>query len=498
MNNNIIYQIDIREFFNRLKSEDSKIKTLLDLPDKFFFSLSQLGINYLWLLGIYEPSQLSKKISIEMKELHRRYYESLPDWKEEDVIGSPYAIKSYKIWEEIGGEKIYHAFREKIYKKFGLKIILDFVPNHLAIDNPIVKKHPEYFINIEDSSKFNAEDYTEIEINNKKYRIAHGRDPYFPAWKDTLQLDYRSKGARNFMINELLKLSEKCDGVRCDMSMLVLSEIFFNNWKQFPPPKDLVPAAKEFWFEAIQKVKKVNPDLIFIAEVYWNKEQDLLDLGFDYVYGKKFYEFIVHNNIGIINEYIKRIFANHRKRFLFLENHDEPRSAHIFSTEHLKAVATLVYSLPSMKLIYDGQLEGRKFPHAIQLKRLHPEPIDYDLRNHYLKLFSAIKNSTISRGYFKPLTPQPAWQGSVSNYNFVIFFYEDDQLNKDLIVINFSDYQSQCKVKIESFDLIGKTFLIKDRLSSEEYIRSGDEMFYSGLYLDLKPYQSQIFQFIPQ
>jgi len=51
-------------------------------------------------------------------------------------------------------------------------------------------------------------------------------------------------------------------------------------------------------------------------------------------------------------------------------------------------------------------------------------------------------------------------------------------------------------VKIESYDVINKKFLIKDRLSDEEYVRDGNEMFYQGLYLDLKPYQSQIFEFI--
>ncbi|MCR4417053.1 MAG: alpha-amylase family glycosyl hydrolase [Ignavibacteria bacterium] len=497
MNHKLVYQIDIREFFFRHKSKNSGIKNLLDLPSEFFDEIKSLGVEFLWLLGIYEPSQASREISISMTELHKKYSTSLLDWKEDDVIGSPYAITSYKISKEFGGEEVYKKFREKIKKNYKLKTILDFVPNHLAIDSPVVQKHPEFFIQAtEDKKNKCPEDYIKINIMGKEYIFAHGREPYSPVWKDTLQLDYRSKSVREFMIKELLKLSKKCDGVRCDMSMLLLSDIFFDNWKDYPLPKDYVPAAQEFWYDAISKVKKENPDFVFIAEVYWHRENDLLELGFDFVYDKLIYELLIDNRVDLINEYIKKNFSYQKNRFLFLENHDEQRSAHIFSDEKLKAVATLIYTLPSMKLIYDGQLEGKEFHHAIQLRRLQNEEVNSELKNFYKKLFNAIKNSSIPKAYFKLLKPVAAWEGNPGFFNFIIYLYEDEKFRKDLVVINLSPYQSQCKVKVDSYDLIGKKFLIKDRLSDEEYIRDGNEMFYNGLYLDVKPYQSQIFEFI--
>lgn len=497
MNHRLVYQIDIREFIYRLNQLKNRQHSLKDLPNDFFEELKNLGVEFFWPVGIYEPSQLSREISCSMKELHKKYYDSLPDWKEDDVIGSPYAITQYKISSKFGGEEAYKKFRAKLKNKFNLKIILDFVPNHFAIDSPVTQKHPEFFIHAPaNNEKINQNEFISLTIKGKEYLIAHGKEPYSPVWKDTLQLDYRSKKVQDFMIKELLKLSEKCDGVRCDMSMLLLSDIFYNNWKDYPLPEDYIPAAKEFWYEAINKVKRENPEFVFIGEVYWSRENDLLELGFDYVYEKKLYDMLIDNRVDIINEYIKKVFSYQRKRFLFIENHDEQRSAYIFPIEKLKAVATLIYTLPSMKLIHDGQLEGKKFHHAIQLKRLHKEDTNAELKNFYNRLFDSIKKSSIINGYFKFLQPLPAWEGNPAYYNFVTFLYEDENLKKDLVVINLSPYQSQCRVKIESYDLIGKNFLIKDRLSDEEYLRNGDEMFNKGLYLDLKPYQSQIFEFI--
>ena len=497
MNQNLVYQIDIREFFFRHQSKNPTIKNLLDLPSEFFDELKSLGVDFLWLLGIFEPSQISREISISMKELHKKYSSSLLDWTEDDVIGSPYAITSYKISKQFGGEEIYIKFRDKIRKDFKLKVILDFVPNHFAIDSPVVQKHPEFFIQANEEQKNKKpDDFIVLNVKNKEYIFAHGREPYSPVWKDTVQVDYRSKSVRDFMIKELLKLSKKCDGLRCDMSMLLLSDVFLENWKDFKIPADYVPTAKEFWFDAISKVKKENPEFVFIAEVYWHREDDLLALGFDYVYDKIIYEFLIDNRVDLINEYIKKNFSYQRNRFVFLENHDEQRSAHIFPDDKLMSAATLIYTLPAMKLIYDGQLEGREFHHAIQLRRLQNEEVNSHIKNFYKKLFYAIKKSSIAGYYFKLLKPIPAWEGNPAYLNFIIYLYEDEKFNKDLVVINLSPYQSQCKVKIESYDLIDKKFLIKDRLSDEEYLRDGNEMFHQGLYLDLKPYQSQIFEFI--
>ncbi len=495
-NHELIYQVDIRELFFRLKSSNPSIKTINDLPESYFRELKKIGVKYLWLLGIFEPSIESHRLAYELVELHQRYNESLPGWNKDDVIGSPFAIKSYSIAKEFSGKLEYLKFRKKIFKKFNMGIILDFVPNHTALDNSIVLKHPEYFIKAPvDLPNERMNDYHKIKFNQREFHLAHGKDPYFPSWKDTLQLDYRSRAVHKFMLKKLLKLSELCDGVRCDMSMLVLNEIFMQNWKDHPLPIDLVPAGKEFWYNAINEIKKINPNFLFIAEVYWDKERIMLDLGFNFVYDKKLYDCLIHNNCPRLRDYIHNTFSCEKGRLLFLENHDEQRAAAVLTKQKYFASATLTFTLPTLKLINDGQLEGRKYSHAIQLRRLMEETPDNEINQFYKKLFDEIQRSSIRNGYLKSLKPFSAWERSPSFQNFIIYLYENDKLEKDLVVINFSAYQSQCRVKIESLDLVGKEFLIEDRLSDQKYQRSGNEMFYDGLFLELMSYQAQIFRF---
>jgi hypothetical protein len=60
--------------------------------------------------------------------------------------------------------------------------------------------------------------------------LAHGRDPYFPGWPDTRQLNYGNPALQEAMIGELTRFAGQCDGVRCDMAMLVLPDVFERTW----------------------------------------------------------------------------------------------------------------------------------------------------------------------------------------------------------------------------------------------------------------------------
>jgi glycosidase len=110
-----------------------------------------------------------------------------------------------------------------------MKLILDFFPNHTAPDHPWVFEHPDYYI--QGSEPDYARDpaaFIPVQKGRRTLYIARGRDPYFPPWPDTAQLNYLSRDVRSALIEELKKISGHCDGVRCDMAMLVLNDIFEN------------------------------------------------------------------------------------------------------------------------------------------------------------------------------------------------------------------------------------------------------------------------------
>ena len=131
----------------------------------------------------------------------------------------------------LGGDAALARLRERLRQR-GLRLMLDFVPNHMALDHPWVEDHPEYLHRAARSSTWPARRRTTpgSSASSGDLLLAHGRDPYFPGWPDTLQLNYGNPATQEAMIGELLKIAGQCDGVRCDMAMLVLPDVFERTW----------------------------------------------------------------------------------------------------------------------------------------------------------------------------------------------------------------------------------------------------------------------------
>ena len=178
--------------------------------------------------------------------------------------------------------------RAKSFTSRKIGLILDFVPNHTGLDHPWVASHPEYYIQgTEQQFRDNPSDFYRIERTGAgPLIVALARDPYFPPWKDLAQLNLFEPGARAALRGELRTISQHCDGVRCDMSMLMLTDIFSKTWSKFLT--GLAPPAREFWLDARDAV----PGLILMAEVYWGMEGRLQELGFDFTYCKQFYDLL--------------------------------------------------------------------------------------------------------------------------------------------------------------------------------------------------------------
>ena len=225
------------------------------------------------------------------EEWRRAYAEALPGFTEDDVCGSPFAIGAYTVHKDFGGDAALARLRER-FRGRGLRLLLDFAPNHTALDHSWVQSHPEYYVHgsDEDLSR-EPHNYKRMQTGRGPAVLAHGRDPYFPGWPDTLQLNYRHSGLRQAMIAELRGIADRCDGVRCDMAMLLLPEVIARTWGGRSRPADGAdPVDAPFWPEAIAAVRARRPDFLFLAEVYWDLEWELQQQGFDYTYDKRLYD----------------------------------------------------------------------------------------------------------------------------------------------------------------------------------------------------------------
>jgi glycosidase len=347
--------------------------------------LSNLGFTSIWMMGVWQISKGARSISKIVAE---------------DFEGSPYAIPNYKISNSLGGKKQFASLVEHA-RALNLSVIVDFVSNHMALDTNWIKKSPNFFIrNDVKARKQNTGDFF---LHESGEVIAFGRDPYFPPWHDTAQLDYSNKKLRERMIKVLKRISCMADGVRCDMAMLILRDYIRQHWYPLAS-EDWFNAhmPKEFWIEAIKEVKAVRPDFTFIAEVYWDKELELLRQGFDLVYEKKLYDGLIAGNVELVTSRLLRDKELLEKSLYFIENHDEERAASIFDRERNLAAAALILSIPGSVLIHEGQMEGRHERLPVQRVRpLTDEQDDLELKAAYEQLLTLTKDEVFSKGDFQ-------------------------------------------------------------------------------------------------
>jgi hypothetical protein len=347
--------------------------------------LSNLGFTSIWMMGVWQISKGARSISKIVAE---------------DFEGSPYAIPNYKISNSLGGKKQFASLVEHA-RALNLSVIVDFVSNHMALDTNWIKKSPNFFIrNDVKARKQNTGDFF---LHESGEVIAFGRDPYFPPWHDTAQLDYSNKKLRERMIKVLKRISCMADGVRCDMAMLILRDYIRQHWYPLAS-EDWFNAhmPKEFWIEAIKEVKAVRPDFTFIAEVYWDKEPELLRQGFDLVYEKKLYDGLIAGNVELVTSRLLRDKELLEKSLYFIENHDEERAASIFDRERNLAAAALILSIPGSVLIHEGQMEGRHERLPVQRVRpLTDEQDDLELKAAYEQLLTLTKDEVFSKGDFQ-------------------------------------------------------------------------------------------------
>ena len=307
-----LYQANTRVWLTKLSQELGRRAGLDDIPDAELDRLAALGFDWVWLLSVWQTGLAGQRISRTDPEWRREFQETLPDLVDEDIGGSGFAITGYTVHDALGGDAALARLRERFDHR-GLRLLLDFVPNHTGLDHLWVEDHPDYYIagTEPDVSRAPA-DYTWVERRQGKVLLAHGRDPNFPGWPDTLQLDYSNEATQEAMIETLLKISGQCDGVRCDMAMLVLPDVFQRTWGLRPRP---------FWPRAIERVRQHAPTFLFMAEAYWDLEWELQQQGFDYTYDKRLYDRLRNGDPRPVRDHFHADLGYQTRLVRFLENH---------------------------------------------------------------------------------------------------------------------------------------------------------------------------------
>jgi hypothetical protein len=488
-----IYEINTRLWLRDLSRKYGRTVVLSSVPDEEIESLKKLGFDALWLMGVWTPSPKGREIARSIPGLLREYEHALPDLTEEDIGASPYAISDYLVSPALGGEKGLRAFRKQA-QEHGLKLLLDFVPNHTALDHPWVTLHPDFYVRgtVEEREADRGSFFNAAAEDSPPLIVAHGRDPYFPGWTDTAQLNYFHRGLREHMITLLLHLASLCDGVRCDMAMLILRDIHCHIWgdrlfRNSPDGPD-----EEFWMEAIREVRAQYPSFLFVAEAYWMREGELQLLGFDYTYDKALYDWLRSCESVKINEYLRGPFFYQGKCLRFIENHDEPRARATFSEGHQRCAALLSATLPGGHLYHEGELEGYEVRTPVQLLRRRDEMIDQGLKEFYESLLPLATKDIFRKGKWTLLESYPAWDENYRYLHFVIYLWEYGEY-LHLVVVNLSPSRSQCYVPLPARLFEGHICILNDLLESNYYERDGDMLSTRGLYLDMPPFYRHLF-----
>lgn len=481
-----LLQVNTRVWLNELRAVQLKPSLNLSAIDPSIFDKWKAsGIDAVWLMGVWKPSEEGQKVARSLPDLTAKAKKILSDFKPEDIVSSPYAVAEYTPNPDLGDADVIRTMRDTLHRA-GLLLFLDFVPNHTALDHPWVKEHPEYYVQgtAKDLKKDPSLWYAPA-CHKGNIIIARGKDPNLPAWTDTAQLNIAKKETRKALTLQIQRIADLCDGIRCDMAMLLLNDVFKKTWGEVAPdavPKKPLPT--EFWEEAISAVKKDHPNFHFMAEVYWDLEPQLIKLGFDSTYDKRILDLLLE---GRGEDAVKSMVEkgdNAAKMVHFVENHDEARSVEAFGPSRSMAAALIMSTLPGISLMQEGQSEGRRAQVPVQLRRRPLEKRNRRLEFFYTKLLDALKNKVFRQGAFYPLELRPL-EAHLSLSDGLIAYAREFGNERRLIIANVRRGQGRAYVRIPPKWVKGPTFRLVDELSGATEDIPADQIRNQGLMLDL-------------
>ncbi|MGY0022174.1 alpha-amylase [Streptomyces sp. YJ-C3] len=478
----VVYEVNTRVWLRETALRTGRATGLGDVPKDVWDEITPAGTDAVWLMGVWERSPRGRAIALENPALRAAFSEAVGDIGEEDIAGSPYCIRRYEVDAALGGAAGLAAARAELDHR-GVGLLLDYVPNHVAPDSPWVGEHPEYFVQgdgqdaVRDPAAF---------LDTGRAVLARGRDPYFAPWPDVVQLNAFSPELRQATGEVLGHIGVICDGVRCDMAMLLMNDVFTRTWGE----RVGAPPAADFWPEVLTAVRRRHPGMVFAAEAYWDLEWALQQQGFDFCYDKRLYDRLLHESAESVRGHLRADEEYQRRLVRFLENHDEPRAARTLAPDKERAAAVLIATLPGATLWHEGQFTGRRIHLPVFLDRRPAESADTSLRAFHERLLSGVHRSGMRTGRWQ-LLDCTGWPDNDSGRDLIASCWTGPA-GRFLTVVNLSGHPAQARIRLPWTELGTDSWELTELLDNDRYGRSGQELLESGLYVDVPPWGTHL------
>jgi hypothetical protein len=477
-----LYEISAWPWLDRLSRRGDHLVTLANVPDEEWERIAAAGFDIVYLMGVWKRSAVGRLMARTDPELLREYERVLPGWSMRDVPGSPYSIQMYEPDERMGGWDGLERAREALSRRH-VALMLDFVPNHTGFDHQWVTRRPGLYVEgTLDDYQRTPDRFHPIDTPDAVHFIACGRDPFFAPWRDVAQLNYFNPETRDAMIGVLQTIAQHADGVRCDMAMLVLNEVFQQTWGD---SVDLLWRAPEqqFWPEAVRRV----PELTYLAEVYWDREWQLQQQGFAYTYDKRLLDRLRQGSASAVRGHLQADASFTAKLTRFLENHDEARAAATFGAR-LEAAAAVALTAPGMRFYYDGQLDGATVKSPVQLGRWPADETNARIHDLYDRILRTTDKAVFHDGTWELLGVYGA--GDTTYDDLVAFSWRKGN-DHAVIAANVSTHEAQGLVQLGALPHV-PAFTFNDQLSDQRYRWARDDL-NDGLYVRLNAGAAHVF-----
>ncbi|MFD0420013.1 alpha-amylase [Streptomyces sp. NPDC127108] len=478
----VVLEVNTRVWLREVQRRTGRPVGLGDVPKDAWDEVTPHGVDAVWLMGVWERSPQGREIALRDASLRAAFTRAVPDIADEEIAGSPYCVRGYQADVMLGGHEGLAAARSELDRR-GIGLLLDYVPNHVAPDSPWVSEHPEYFV------RGTADDLRRDPaafLDTGTAVLARGRDPFFPPWPDVVQLNAFAPELREATADLLARIGRVCDGVRCDMAMLLMNDVFARTWGQHvgAAPQD------DFWPTVVAAVRRRHPGMVFVAEAYWDLEWALQQQGFDFCYDKRLYDRLLHESPESVRHHLAADEVYQRRLVRFLENHDEPRAAHTLHPAKERAAAIVIATLPGATMWHEGQFTARRTHLPVFLDRRPDEPPDTDLRAFHERLLAQVHKSGMRGGQWRLLAAE-GWPDNPSHRDLVAWCWSGPG-GRFLVVVNLSGHRAQGRVRLPWDELAATETRLTDILDGSGYQRAGSELTGPGLFVDLDAWAAHV------